>query len=496
MNAQNPRLAQQEFEALRGIISARTGIHLNASKLALVEARLARRLRARGLSSFENYLSLLKDPSEAAEELPEMVNCITTNKTSFFRENHHFDFLANRIVPELVASGKRKLRIWSAGCSTGQEPYSIAITLREALGSLQDWDIRILASDIDTGVLSRAREALYDPSELGDVPQKVRSWAFERTASGHARVAADLRKLVTLRQINLIERPWPIRTRFDVIFCRNVVIYFAKPTQEALYQAFSEHLFGHGYLVAGHSENLHSVSNLFEHAGPTVYRPRARPSQAPRRRSLRPKITSIVPVARERRGELALVSIVPPPERPDVPIQAGGLHASANPARIRTLLGSCVSACLYDPVARIGGANHFMLPEGAEDASLPARFGVHAMEMLINRLMKLGAERSRLVAKAFGASTVLQTENTTIRIAERNAEFIREFLSTENIPLVAQKLGMAEPLLLIFETDTGRALVRAVKRELTARVVQDERSYMTRIKQQPSATPSQDVTFF
>ncbi|MEZ4225378.1 MAG: CheR family methyltransferase [Polyangiaceae bacterium] len=496
MNAQNPRLAQQEFEALRGIISARTGIHLNASKLTLVEARLARRLRARGLSSFENYVSLLKDPSEAAEELPEMVNCITTNKTSFYRESHHFDFLANRVVPELVASGRRKIRIWSAGCSTGQEPYSIAITLRDALGSLHDWDIRILASDIDTGVLNRAQLAVYDPEELADVPSRVRPWAFEQTANGKVRVAAELRKLVTLRQINLIERPWPIRTRFDVIFCRNVVIYFARPTQEALYQGFSEQLLSHGYLVAGHSENLHSVSNLFEHAGPTVYRPRTRLSRAPRRRSLRPKVTSIVPVARERRGELALVSMVPPPERADVPIQAGGLHASTKPTRIRTLLGSCVSACLYDPVARIGGANHFMLPEGAEDASLPARFGVHAMEMLINRLMQLGAQRSRLVAKAFGASTILQNENTRIRVAQRNAEFIRDFLSTENIPLVAEKLGIAEPLFLVFETDTGRALVRTLRRDLTARVVQDERSYLTRIEHQPPATPSQDVTFF
>src|SRR5574337_671926 len=205
-------ISDQEFRLFQDLVKAHTGIALTEHKRNLVCSRLSKRLRGLGLTSFQRYYDYLN--AEAGEaELENFVNAITTNKTDFYRENWHFKFLEQEIVPALKArvarGGERRIRIWSAGCSSGEEPYTIAITLREAIESLLAWDIRILASDIDTEVLAR-----------------------------------EVRNLVTFRRINLLEEPWPIRTVFDCIFCRNVIIYFDKPTQHRLMQRSEERRVG------------------------------------------------------------------------------------------------------------------------------------------------------------------------------------------------------------------------------------------------------------
>jgi chemotaxis protein methyltransferase CheR len=465
------RLGARAFDVLRRVIHARSGISLNDSKVALVESRLARRLRALDLDSYDDYARIVEQAGADDEETREMLNCITTNKTSFFREPHHFALLTRTIVPQLVerarATGTKRIRIWSAGCSTGQEPYSIAMTLREALGSLDGWDVRILASDIDTTVLETAANATYRRVEMADVPPHLREAAFERTPEG-ARVVRELRDLVTFRRINLVAAPWPIHTQFDVVFCRNVGIYFDRETQRGVYRAMADVMAPEAYLVAGHSENLFWLSDLFRPAGGTVYRPAgAKDAQA---------------VAR------------PPPEPriPDIAIHSGAWHATAEPTRIRTVLGSCVAACLYDPVARVGGMNHFMLPDGQSD-SLPARFGVHAMDVLIGALMKLGAQRHRLVAKIFGGANIVAALRGESNVAVRNVEFIERFLADESIPVAARKLGGEDALLVHFETGTGIARVRAVERSQSERVAVRER---TSAPSSRELQVSPGVTFF
>lgn len=281
-------LLPHDFERFRQLIRRLAGIDLRDTKRDLVAGRVQRRLRELGLSSFSEYLRLLE---EDATEHEEFINSITTNKTSFFRESHHFDFLRETVLPEIAlrarAGGPRRIRIWSAGCSTGQEPWTIAMVLADTLGLLAGWDVRILASDLDTSVLGAAARATYTGLELEDVPEKERARHFVAAPGGY-RVRDSLRALVTFRRINLVApEAWTIRTNFDVIFCRNVAIYFDQPTQALVFGELASRLEPTGYLITGHSENLHGLTHLVRPIGQTVHVPAASPRAALGRRRAR-----------------------------------------------------------------------------------------------------------------------------------------------------------------------------------------------------------------
>lgn len=434
-------LDDAEFHALRRMIQELSGIQLDERKRTLVTGRLTKRLRAHQLHSFAEYIEYVRADS-SGDESRHLINCITTNKTSFFRESHHFDFLERTVAPALIErarqTGRKRIRIWSAGCSTGEEPWSIALVLRKIFGASPDWDIRILASDLDTDVLARASEGVYDEGVLADVPQELCTSGLEFLGDGRFSVGNWLRERVVFRQINLVARPWPVRARFDLIFCRNVAIYFDRPTQEALFRDLAGKLEDTGYLLSGHSENLQRLSDMLVPLGQTVH------------------------ALRHARNTVAATPPAPTASQPgEVAISAGELHASARGETIRTLLGSCVSVCLHDPVARVGGMNHFMLPDGASPTRSTASFGVNAMELLIEAVTKLGADRSRLIAKVFGAST-LQGTAAGRAVSEQNAAFARECLADKRIPVVAEKLGDSLPLLVRFDSATGRVLVRTI----------------------------------
>lgn len=266
----------EDFEQVKGLVYRHAGIHLSGSKVNLVYGRLSRRLRALQLHSFRDYLNYLKKHEDS--ELAEFLNCITTNLTSFFRENHHFEVLRDRVLPELMSDSRvgRRLRIWSAGCSTGEEPYSLAMVLREVLTDRADWSAKLLATDLDTRVLEIARAGEYEADRARNVtPERLKRF-FQRGNGanwGKVRVGSELRQLVTFKQLNLIDR-WPMRGPFDLIFCRNVVIYFDLATQSRLFDRFANILRDDGYLFVGHSETLQKVTNRFELAGQTLYRKR------------------------------------------------------------------------------------------------------------------------------------------------------------------------------------------------------------------------------
>jgi chemotaxis protein methyltransferase CheR len=429
-------ITEQEFQAFRELIHQETGIALAPSRVALVSARLMRRLRALKLHSFGEYYDLVREDT-SGDELRQMVNCITTNKTSFFREAHHFELLRNRVLLEAEQRARigraRKLRIWSAGCSTGEEPYTIAMTLHEHFKHSAGWDIRILASDIDTDVLGRAERGVYRHDDLDDVPKDLVHRHFLRGTASHAgsvQVKPSLREMIAFRRINLIAEPWPLKASFDVIFCRNVIIYFNRETQRRLLERFAKHLRPSGYLFLGHSENVHGITDQFEPIGATVYQ--------------------------LRRAEADTPSIA----RPTVAIMIGDVRTSVKPVTYRTVLGSCIAACLFDPVLSIGGINHFLLPEGDAD-SCPNRYGVNAMPALIRELVGLGADRRRLKAKIFGAVESEMAGGCGAPPAQ-NVAFVRSFLEKERIPVVAERLGGRQPLEVLFEAHTGRALARAL----------------------------------
>ncbi len=266
-------LTDREFDRLRALVREHTGISLSNGKRELVYGRLARRLRRLKLTSFAEYCALVED--RPAEETQELINAITTNLTYFFREKYHFEQLATEVLPQLERerSGTRRMRLWSAGCSTGEEAYSMAVVMREALAHLLGWDIKLLATDIDSKVVATAAAGIYGADRLSSVAAaRVRRW-FPPVAGtpGFCAAADELKSLITFRQLNLFE-PWPMKGPFDVIFCRNVVIYFDRDTQRALFDRMADIQEPGGWLFIGHSENLFNVTQRYRLVGRTVYR--------------------------------------------------------------------------------------------------------------------------------------------------------------------------------------------------------------------------------
>ena len=258
-----------DFEKVKELIHRHAGIALSDSKQNMVYSRLARRLRALKLKRFSDYLETIE--SGRGEEWQSFVNSLTTNLTSFFREQHHFPILADLLKG---LADKSDLRLWCAASSTGEEPYSMAITAIEALGAKAS-RVQILATDIDTSVLATAQAGVYAEESVGRVDDAILRRYFLRGGekqAGKVRVKPEVQSMVGFRQLNLLDAAWPLNQPFDAIFCRNVMIYFDRPTQRRVLQKFQPLLKPHGRLFVGHSESLAYARDLFHLEGRTVYR--------------------------------------------------------------------------------------------------------------------------------------------------------------------------------------------------------------------------------
>lgn len=260
-------LTPSQFDWVCREIYRQCGIRLQDGKQSLVRNRLEKRLRGLRLTSYDEYIDYLQNDSSGSE-MDSFVDTLTTNKTSFFRESRHFDFLREHVLPGLANA--RRVRVWSAACSTGAEVWSLAITLAEAWPDLPARDVRLLATDICRTVLADARAAVYNDDDVQGVPPHLLLRYFSRTPEGF-RVMDKLRRLVTVARLNLIGE-WPMRGPFDVIFCRNVMIYFDRQTQERLVQRLGSLLAPGGYLFVGHAETLTSLHHNLEIVSPAVYR--------------------------------------------------------------------------------------------------------------------------------------------------------------------------------------------------------------------------------
>lgn len=266
-------LTERDFNTIRKLVYDHTGINLSEGKRDMVYSRLAKRLRQLGLETFGDYCALLEN--ESSDELGNFMNSVTTNLTSFFREEHHFEYLKNELLPKLmkIRDGERTIRIWSAGCSSGEEPYSIAMTVRDVIPASSGWDVRILATDLDTNVLHHASQGIYSEDRLNGVPkEKLKRWFLKGKGdnAGKVRIAKELREMIIFKQLNLMKE-WPIKPGVDVLFCRNVVIYFDKPTQSVLFDRYANILADHGHMFIGHSETLYNVCDRFRLLGKTIY---------------------------------------------------------------------------------------------------------------------------------------------------------------------------------------------------------------------------------
>ncbi|MGN6369343.1 MAG: CheR family methyltransferase [Phycisphaerae bacterium] len=269
---QDVTVSERDFRRISAAMHEHCGINLHQGKEELVQARLAKVLRHSGDKSVSAYLDrVLGNP--ASGEFTSLVDSLSTNLTSFFRESNHFDYLAGKFLPALIerkrASGDRRIRGWSAACSTGEEPYTLAMVLLEALAGVE-MDVKILATDISTRVLETARAGVYDKARTRPVPPALKSKYLITARDGTCEVSESLRSVVRFGHMNLV-KPWPFDGAMDFIFCRNVMIYFDKPTQEGLVNRFHGILAPGGLLFTGHSESLTGVKHPFRFVQPTIY---------------------------------------------------------------------------------------------------------------------------------------------------------------------------------------------------------------------------------
>ncbi|QQR39336.1 CheR family methyltransferase [Devosia rhizoryzae] len=265
-------LSEREFARIKARVYTVAGISLSDAKKTLVLSRLSKIVRTLGLQSFDAYVDYL-ERGGSAQDGQDFVNALTTNLTRFYREDHHFDHLRS-YIGTLLSERPRgtRLRIWSAGCSTGQEPYTIGMDLLAAFPDLRRWDFKILATDIDTAVIAKAAKGVYPESELSGLSAE-RARLFERGSDGSLIIPAAARELVSFKPLNLIQA-WPMKGPFDAIFCRNVAIYFDKPTQGEVFGRFAGMMAPEGFLYIGHSENLGSGGEGFRLVGKTIYQSR------------------------------------------------------------------------------------------------------------------------------------------------------------------------------------------------------------------------------
>jgi len=277
MSARDESISNADFGRLRSLIYEQSGISLNADKKTMLELRIKRRLRSLDLNSFAQYCEYLFGPRGQKEEIVHLLDVVSTNKTDFFREPEHFEFLVQKAIPELMARNEsgRPLLIWSAGCSTGEEPYTLAMVLHECEPAHPGFRFRVLATDISTTVLAKADRGVFSCEVVRPVPADLRQKYFMRSRdrdSKLVRVVPELRQLVEFRRLNFMDADFGLSQKADVIFCRNVIIYFDRPTQEQIIQKLAAQLLPGGYAFVGHSETLHDMDVPLAPVAPALYR--------------------------------------------------------------------------------------------------------------------------------------------------------------------------------------------------------------------------------
>ncbi|MEG3758155.1 protein-glutamate O-methyltransferase CheR [Pseudoalteromonas carrageenovora] len=260
---------ERDFKEIAALVYNACGIVLGEHKREMVYSRIARRIRERKLTDFSTYLAYLN--SHKDQEFDAFINALTTNLTSFFRESHHFDYLKKQLVPALLVQNKnsRRVRIWSAGCSTGEEPYSLAMALHELFPS--NWDVKILATDLDSNVLKKAHTGVYSAANVNGLDDALLKRWFLKSKDGESyKVKPKLQQLIAFKRLNLLQ-DWPMKGPFDLILCRNVVIYFDKDTKDLLFKRYAKILAPHGHLFLGHSETMSKEHIEFKNLGKTMY---------------------------------------------------------------------------------------------------------------------------------------------------------------------------------------------------------------------------------
>ncbi len=270
-------MTRSEFRTISEYIETNVGIKMPEAKYVMMQSRLAPRLRKLGFTSYRQYIDYVFEEDKKGEELVTMIDCLTTNKTEFFRESDHFDYLSGKVLPEFTRSGRNNLNVWSAACSSGEEPYTLSIVLKEYLASHPDeyFNFSIMATDISTKILEKARDAVYSIETIEKLSYDLKKKYFLKGKGDKAdcvRVKADLRSYVNFGRLNFMNPKYEMPAKYFVVFCRNVLIYFSRETQEEVIRKITENMETGGYLFLGHSETIFSMDLPLKGVAPTVYR--------------------------------------------------------------------------------------------------------------------------------------------------------------------------------------------------------------------------------
>ena len=429
-------LSDRDLNRLCSLIYEQSGIKLTADKKIMLEGRLKRRMTRLKLASYREYCEYLfaRNGPDAGETV-HLIDAVTTNKTDFFREKTHFDFLAAKALPDLMArnESQRELLVWSAGCSTGEEPYTLAMVLNEYKQSHPGFRFRVLATDICTKVLAKAKLGVFNSEVVAPVPADLQRRYFMRSRDRRSdllRVIPELREMVEFRRLNLMD-DFGASERADAIFCRNVIIYFDRPTQERLLQKLSCQLIDGGYIFVGHSENLHHMDLPLVPVAPALY---TKP--------------------------LAKVEA----ELPEAWLQPGEFCLARRPTILKTLLGSCVGVTFWSQRLGAGALCHGVLPKcpPAVRAAEGYRYVDFAICDLARRFEALGVLRSEVQIKVFGGADVLAVSATSQKttVGEQNWQTALEVLRDQDFKVSASDLGGSVGRTIQFHTGTGEVLLR------------------------------------
>lgn len=277
MSPQEEFISAKDYARLCDLIYAEAGIHLNLEKKTMLEARVKRRLKILNIATYSLYCDYLFGHKGLKNEISHLIDVVTTNKTDFFRESKHFEYLTAKAIPDLMSRDRsgRPLLVWSAGCSTGEEPYTLAIVLCEYALTHPGFRFRVLGTDISTIVLESADRGVYTAAVVAPVPAKLKLRYFMRSrdrSSDKVRVSPELRRMVEFRHLNFMDADYGISEKVDAIFCRNVIIYFDRPTQKRIVNRLANHLIPEGYMFVGHSETLHDMNLPLKQVAPALYK--------------------------------------------------------------------------------------------------------------------------------------------------------------------------------------------------------------------------------
>lgn len=438
-------MSEETFALFSEFIETEVGIKMPPVKKTMLQARLQKRLWKIGINSFDEYYQYVFSPEGREYELPNMIDVVTTNKTDFFREPKHFEFLTQRVLHDLLdrEGSDRQFMLWCAGCSTGEEPYSLAMVLHDFAENVRKFDFLILGTDISNTVLEKARMGIYEQEMVEPVPLSLRKKYLLRSkdeSKSLVRVVPEIRSLVKFRKLNLTRGDFGFRENMDITFCRNVIIYFNRSTQEQVISRICSYLNPGGYLFTGHSETLNGMKLPLKAVSHTVYQ-----------KELDVPLSEQLPI---------------------ITLKPAEMFISERPTIVRTVLGSCVAVTMFDAQHRVAAICHALLPEAdtlsnpEDDKPNSYKYVNSVIPLMLKKLQTYGVNPQDLEVKLFGGADMLGSRTGKFGfqpVGKSNIEAVIQTIKNQNLRIKVSDVGGVSGRKILFYTHTGEVLLKRIK---------------------------------